>query len=91
MTNWNYDLAKAYTDNIKDATTRRLTEFFLGRFVFLLFHKHAVPENLEIDLLCYTKITEKIVEQHDVLERCLHGEETDPAVASIIRRAGRAQ
>ena len=91
MTNWNYDLAKAYTDNIKDATTRRLTQFFLGRFVFLLFHKHAVPENLEIDLLCYTKITEKIVEQHDVLERCLHGEETDPAWQALYDELEKAQ
>ena len=68
MENWNYEPAKAYADSIDDMTTRRLTQFFLTQFFFLAFHKHAVPENGEIDLLCYVKITEEIVKQHDLIK-----------------------
>jgi hypothetical protein len=79
MENWNYDLAKAYAESIEDTSTRRLTQFFLTQFFLLAFRKHAVPENLEIDLLCYVKITEEIVRQRDLIKQCLQGEDLDAA------------
>ena len=91
MDNWNYELAKAYADNIEDMTTRRLTQFFLTRFLLLAFRKHAVPENGEIDLLCYVKITEEIVKQHDLIKRCLQGEDLDAAWNAFSEELGKSE
>ena len=77
MDNWNYELARKYADSITDLITRRLTQLFLTRFTFLSFQQYAVPENSEIDLLCFAKIIEKIVSQHDLIKRCLEGEDLD--------------
>jgi hypothetical protein len=77
MENWNYDAARAHADNIEDPTTRRLTQFFLTKLVFLAMSKYAVPENSEFDLLYYVKIIERISEQHDLIRRILEGEDLD--------------
>jgi hypothetical protein len=55
MINWNYELARTHADSILDTTTRRLTQFFLTQFCSLAFRRYAVPENAEIDLLCYVR------------------------------------
>ncbi len=91
MENWNYELAKAYADSIEDMTTRRLTQFFLTQFFLLAFRRHAVPENGEIDLLCYVKITEEIAKQHDLIERCLRGEDLDSAWHALSDELERAR
>jgi hypothetical protein len=77
--NWNYTPAKAYADSIDNVITRRLTQFFLNHFVLLAFQKYAIPENSEIDLLCYVKIVRKIVTQHDLIRKCLDGVDLDSA------------
>ncbi len=91
MENWNYELAKAYADSIEDMATRRLTQFFLTQFFLLAFRRHAVPENGEIDLLCYVKLTEQIVKQHDLIERCLRGEDLDSAWHALSDELERAR
>ncbi len=79
MDNWNYENARKYVESIADATTRRLTQLFLTKCYFLAFQRYAFPENSEIDLLCYAKIIEKIVSDHDLIKRCLEGEDLDSA------------
>lgn len=79
MVNWNYDKAKQFADAITDEIPRRLTQLFLNKVYFLAFQQYAIPENMEIDLLCLTKIIEKIVREREIIMRCLQGEDLDSA------------
>jgi hypothetical protein len=83
MNNWNYELARNHADSVPDVITRRMTQLFLTKFVFLAVQRYAVPENGEVDLLCYVKIIEKIVSHQDMIKRCSEGEDLDSGWKAI--------